>query len=137
MKRLFYKEFASTTECVCDTIREAIATLARHGWCEPERDFCVRLCIEEALTNAVVHGNECESCLTVCIEILEDGEKCLIRVSDQGQGFDPEAMTMPDCEEMGGRGICLIKHYMDEVRFDSEKRCLEMEFTRDSFPCKT
>jgi len=36
---------------------------------------------------------------------------------------------------MGGRGVCLIKAFMDEVVFNPESNCLEMSFNRDTF-CK-
>jgi anti-sigma regulatory factor (Ser/Thr protein kinase) len=40
---------------------------------------------------------------------------------------------MPDCNQMGGRGVCLIKEYMDEVSFDESNNTFEMIFSRDTF----
>ena len=129
----FHKEFASTTSAVAETLGEALESMARQGWCEPDRMFCIRLCLEEALVNAVVHGNRNEPSRQVTIRIYDEGESCRICVQDEGNGFDPEAMEMPDCDELGGRGVCLIKEYMEDVTFDYVNKCLEMVFKRGTF----
>ena len=53
---------------------------------------------------------------------------------DEGEGFDPNSISMPPCDQLGGRGVCLIKHYMDEVTFDHAQQCLDMVFSRGTFP---
>ena len=133
----FHKEFASTTSAVAETLGEALESMTRQGWCEPDRMFCIRLCLEEALVNAVVHGNHNEPGRQVTVRIYDEGESCRICVQDEGSGFDPEAIGMPDCSELGGRGVCLIKEYMEDVTFDCVNKCLEMVFRRGTFskPC--
>lgn len=134
MSKLFYsKEFASTSEGIAETLGEAIEALTRHKWCGPDHTFCVRLCLEEALVNAVVHGNKNQSHLSVRIEIFDLGNQCKICVHDEGEGFDLDAIEMADCSQLGGRGVCLIKEYMDEVQFDTTRNCLEMVFQRTTF----
>lgn len=133
--RFFTKEFASTTAAVGEALTEALHCLHERGWCTDEDNFCVRLCIEEALVNAVVHGNRGEPDKRVHIELFEEGDCCRIRVRDEGDGFDPESVSMPGFDEMGGRGVCLIKHYMDHVHFNCDDHCLEMVFRRGSFSC--
>lgn len=135
-KTVFESTFESTIEAVGTTINGALAALVEHLWCTMEDSFCIRLCIEEALVNAVVHGNKNEAHLEVSLTISDEGDVCRIRVCDQGEGFDPDSVTMPDCDQMGGRGVCLIKHYMDEVKFDVTRRCLEMTFRRSTFSCE-
>jgi serine/threonine-protein kinase RsbW len=135
-KVLFEREFPSTTMALAETLTHALEALVEHGWCSLEDSFCIRLCIEEALVNAVVHGNKNQPDQNVHIEIRGDGEVCTIRVRDEGDGFDPTNVQMPDCNQLGGRGVCLIKHYMDKVFFNGEEGCLQMEFRRGAFSCE-
>lgn len=129
----FHKEFASTTAAVAEALGEALEALAEEGWCERDSAFCIRLCLEEALVNAVVHGNRNEPKRRVIVRIFDEGEGCRICVQDEGSGFDPETIQMADCTELGGRGVCLIKEYMEDVSFDGVNKCLEMVFKRDTF----
>jgi serine/threonine-protein kinase RsbW len=135
-RTLYAKEFPSTTKDLAETLTGALNALVAHKWCTLEDSFCIRLCLEEALVNAVVHGNKNRPDLNVQIEIVESGERCTIRVRDEGNGFDPTGITMPDCNQLGGRGVCLIKHYMDDVHFDAKRKCLSMDFTRNTFSCE-
>lgn len=135
MKTVFSKELKSTTEAIAKTLSEALDVLAKHNWCNEEHTFNIRLCLEEALVNAVVHGNQNRPECVVSINICEDGDVCTISVKDQGGGFDLNSVEMPDCSEPGGRGVCLIKAFMEDVHFDCDNHCLEMSFNRDTF-CK-
>jgi serine/threonine-protein kinase RsbW len=91
--------------------------------CVPEEEFDVELALREALENAVVHGNreDPERKVHVCCR-CQPGKEISIVVTDQGKGFDFEntvgnGITRdPDSEH--GRGIQLMKAYMDEVRFE-------------------
>ena len=129
----FHKKFASTTSAVAETLSEALEALAEQGWCKPDQTFSIRLCLEEALVNAVVHGNQNEPGRQVTVRIFDEGEVCKISVQDEGNGFDPESIQMADCTDLGGRGVCLIKEYMDHVTFDGVNKCLEMVFKRSTF----
>ena len=135
-KLLYSRHFPSTTRDLADTLTSALEALVRHKWCTLEDSFCIRLCIEEALVNAVVHGNKNHPERRVYIEIVEDEDRCTIRVKDEGSGFDPTKISMPDCNQLGGRGVCLIKHYMEDVHFDFDRNCLSMEFSRNTFSCE-
>ena len=81
--------------------------------------FAIRLALEEALINAVKHGNRCDrgKKITVCADV--DGERTSITIVDEGPGFDPAKLADPTADENlekpGGRGIMLIRAYMDEV----------------------
>lgn len=133
---LFSKTFSSTTLELAETLAEALDALVACGWCTLNDSFCIRLCMEEALVNAIQHGNKNQPEQMVHLEITEIEDRCRISVRDEGEGFDPHALTMPDCEQMGGRGVCLIKHYMESVHFNCEEKRLEMEFSRDTFSCE-
>jgi anti-sigma regulatory factor (Ser/Thr protein kinase) len=62
--------------------------------------------------------------------MAEEGDTCRISIRDEGQGFCCDKIAVPDCRHKGGRGLCLIKHFMDHVEFDPARRSFEMAFRR-------
>jgi|CXWL01.1.fsa_nt_gi serine/threonine-protein kinase RsbW len=76
----------------------------------------------ELVNNAIVHGNKSDSSKTVSLEIsFADGD-VVIRVSDQGAGFDPATIPDPLAEENllreVGRGVFIVRSLMDEIRYE-------------------
>lgn len=112
------------------TLDRAVDALLEGGWIPDSEVPCIRLCLEEALVNAVRHGNNSDANRTVQLTMTAHGERCVIQVSDEGGGFCVDGVSMPECDQLGGRGICLIRHYMESVRFDAAAHCLEMSFRR-------
>ena len=92
--------------------------------------FDIRLCLEEALINAIKYGNRFDKKLGVLIDFAYADNKISISVEDRGKGFNHNKIHDPTKEEnllMGnGRGIFLIKHLMDDVRFNKEGNRLTM-----------
>ncbi len=84
--------------------------------------FAVKLALEEAVVNAIKHGNQLDDTKKVTVSFYIDDDRALISVGDEGDGFDPNAVPDPTTEEgllaSSGRGIALIRAYMDEVRFN-------------------
>ena len=119
-------------EAVGDTIASALSALRERAWIGASGEFNARLCLEEALVNAVTHGNRCNADLTVRIEMEEDSRDdcCVIRIHDQGNGFRAEDVELPDCAHADGRGVCLMRYFMDEVNYDPATRCLVMRMPR-------
>lgn len=126
----FREEFPSTFEAMTETLDRAVASLLEEGWIQSQHEPCTRLCLEEALVNAVRHGNKNEADRTVTLSLVGEGDCCRIRVCDEGTGFRVDQVSYPELEQMGGRGICLIRHFMEQVRFDTGANCLEMSFRR-------
>ena len=87
-KSIFKCEFESTMESVGRVLNEALEVLIGKDWCPSDNTFCLRLCLEEALVNAAQHGNQNDSSRKIGIELVESGSDCLIRVSDEGKGYD-------------------------------------------------
>jgi serine/threonine-protein kinase RsbW len=83
--------------------------------------FDVRLSLEEALINAVKHGNKMDRNKLVQVKIEAEADKVEIEIKDQGQGFDPEKVSVPtkgaNLDKLSGRGVFLIKNFMDDVEF--------------------
>jgi serine/threonine-protein kinase RsbW len=91
--------------------------------CVPGEEFAVELALREALENAVVHGNQENPETKVHIRCrCGPGQKISIVVTDQGKGFDflntvRNGITTDPASEHG-RGIQLMKAYMDDVHFE-------------------
>lgn len=88
--------------------------------------FAVQLALEEALANAVKHGNRNDAAKSITVRYAVNEEKAVFVVRDEGGGFLPE--DVPDCTAPdrlplpNGRGIMLIRAYMDEVCFRDHGR---------------
>ncbi len=97
-----------------------VKELNRHGFRE-KAVFAVKLALEEALANAVKHGNECDPSKKIIVRYAVNSEKAVIVVRDEGAGFEPDQVPDPTTPERlpipSGRGIMLIRAYMDEVQF--------------------
>ena len=125
---IFRAEFPSDFEAMAATMHAALEVLLGAGCILKEEEPCVRLCMEEGMVNAIRHGNQFDAARRVRIEIYREGEGCRIKVYDDGLGFSPEDVELPCADQLGGRGICIIRHYMEDVRYDQESNCLEMTF---------
>ena len=110
----------SNARAVDDVVREITAVLKRLDWCD-DIDLVV-LAIREALNNALVHGNCCDAAKTIaiCVALKEDGV-LFVSVKDSGSGFAPDALPNPLAVENllsnHGRGIFLMRQFMDDVEF--------------------
>lgn len=83
--------------------------------------FAVRLALEEVFVNAIKHGNKCDPLKKVHIHYRVDPDGFYIYVRDEGPGFSPADIPDPrrrdHLEEPNGRGLLLIRHYMNEVHY--------------------
>ncbi len=84
--------------------------------------FAIRLAMEEALYNAIKHGNRMDADKVVELDYDVDPSRTIITVTDEGEGFDPASVPDPttdeNLEKPAGRGIMLMRAYMDQVRFN-------------------
>ncbi len=81
----------------------------------------IAMAVREACVNAVLHGNaySTRKHVTAAFEMTDDS--LTIRVADEGSGLDPDSIPDPLAPENilrgSGRGIFLIRAFMDEVHF--------------------
>lgn len=103
-------------------VEEAILGLAHACGYSEESVFAVKLALEEALTNAIRHGNAGDPGKRVTIEYSVDASQIVILVADEGRGFCPDRIPDPTSEEYlecpSGRGIMLMRAYMDDVQYN-------------------
>lgn len=104
-----------------DTVCEAVL---KHSSIDPDQIENTSLAIREAAANAIEHGNGPDSAGKVEIRILMEREMLTVRVKDSGNGFAPNDVADPLAPENllkpRGRGIFLIRQFMDEVDFEFE-----------------
>lgn len=107
--------------------------LAQHQFSDKVQ-FAIKLALEEALTNAVKHGNAEDPTKCITIRFAITGEKAVFIIRDEGQGFVPDHIpdpTTPDrLQNPCGRGIMLIRAYMDKVQFRDDGREIYFEKCR-------
>jgi serine/threonine-protein kinase RsbW len=107
-----------------------------------ERDiFSIKLALEEALVNAIKHGNQMDRTKKVHIAYRVNTERFDIYIADEGPGFDPEdvpdPMAVENLERPCGRGLLLMRHYMTEVVFHPPGNRVTMCKLRNGSPAKT
>ena len=92
--------------------------------------FDIRLCTEEAVRNAIVHGNKNDPAKSVTVAYWVDGGNLHIEVSDEGSGFDYRNLPNPTANENimknSGRGVYLIRRLMNKVEFNETGNVIRM-----------
>jgi len=107
-----------------DTVATAAAAVAeflsREGISD-DAAFGIDMAVREAVTNAVLHGNNEDENKTVAVTIKSSPDAVEISVHDQGPGFNPEEVPDPTADEnilkASGRGIFFMRSFMDEVNW--------------------
>ncbi len=102
----------------------------------PPRDvFGVRLALEEALVNAIKHGNGMDPDKNVKIMWRIDHASVWVEIEDEGPGFIPAEVPDPTSEENlerpCGRGIMLMKSFMSRVEYNARGNRVILEKRRD------
>lgn len=102
---------------------DQIMRLIQLTGCVAGEELDVEIAFREALNNAVLHGNRCDPDLLVFVTCrCELGGTVSLIVRDEGEGFDPrsipDAQSPEGVKSEHGRGIFLMKFYMDEVSFE-------------------
>jgi serine/threonine-protein kinase RsbW len=91
----------------------------------------IPLACDEALTNAILHGNRSDSEKRVGIHIYVSSSRFKIKIKDQGEGFDFASVADPtkgqNVMRSSGRGIYLMHGIMDKVSYGEGGRSVELE----------
>jgi serine/threonine-protein kinase RsbW len=120
----------SNTEYVSGMVHMIAMLAMEFGFPHADCTMNLPLAVDEALTNAIVHGNASNPNKTVEIEAMIDAQMLRLKITDQGRGFrsenrrdplDPNNLMTPS-----GRGVYLIEKVMDEVQWTRDGCCIEM-----------
>lgn len=113
------------------------AAMASRGWDETCR-FAVRAALEEALSNAIEHGNAADPARSVRMEYEVGPAAVVLEISDGGLGFEPEAVPDPTAPENvdipAGRGLTLMRAFMSEVVFHPPGNRVRLVYRRPEGP---
>jgi serine/threonine-protein kinase RsbW len=109
----------STLESVDNAEELALQEAEKAG--VPEDDLHkIAMAVRESMVNAVVHGNRYNVNKKVHLLVSKSPEEFVIRIADQGEGFDydnlPDPLAQENLLRHSGRGIFLIKAFMDDFK---------------------
>jgi serine/threonine-protein kinase RsbW len=118
-QRVSYR-LESTLESVNKAEEMADQIAAQAGWDEDTRGG-ISMAVREAMINAILHGNAYDPAKRVNLTFEQNGQELIVTVTDEGKGFVPDEVPDPLAPEnllkQSGRGIFLMRAFMDEVRF--------------------
>jgi serine/threonine-protein kinase RsbW len=112
---------------------DLLGALRRGQWAEADI-FGIHLAVEEAIVNAIRHGNDSDHKKQVHVACTLNHQRLTVEIVDEGDGFDPE--LVPDCtapenlQIPGGRGLLLMRNYMSKVEFLDGGHRVVMEKSR-------
>jgi serine/threonine-protein kinase RsbW len=90
------------------------------------------LAVTEATTNAIIHANKCDTNKIVTIDAYVENSKLIIKIKDEGEGFDPGNIPDPTEPENllkdSGRGIYLMRVYIDDMQYIRTPSGMELVF---------
>lgn len=124
------KKIPSDTGAARKLLDELLARLEQNAW--PEEDkFGIHLAVEEALMNAIKHGNQRDPNKFVSVQYYMAPELLRISVADEGEGFNPEDVPDPTLDENlelpSGRGLMLMRTFMSLVEYNDKGNRVLME----------
>ena len=116
-------EFGSAFDML-DFVQVVSDYIGRMAGLDEDSLHWVSVAVRECVVNAIKHGNRNDEAKRVVVEFSpvppHDPEELVIRVEDEGEGFDPEELDDPLAPEnilkSSGRGIFLIRNFMDDVQ---------------------
>ncbi|MBW4025992.1 ATP-binding protein [Acidipila rosea] len=102
-------------------VEQTAEQLAKKAGMDEDELFRFTMAVREAAVNAVLHGNAYDPDKRITASFENTGNSLVIRIADQGKGLDPDTLPDPLAPENllrgSGRGIFLIRSFMDEVHF--------------------
>jgi serine/threonine-protein kinase RsbW len=120
-ERIARLEFSSALDML-DFVETVSDHVSRSVGFDEETRHWVGLALRESVINAIKHGNKDDAAKHVVVEFAKERSALILRVRDQGEGFDPSILSNPLAPENllspTGRGIFLIRSFMDDVRIE-------------------
>jgi serine/threonine-protein kinase RsbW len=103
-----------------DEAEELVIQMAEKAGFDEDDLHKIAMSVRETMVNAVVHGNRYNAHKKVHVRVVHAPGRLEIRIADQGEGFDlteiPDPLQEENLLRNSGRGIFLMKAFMDEVQ---------------------
>jgi serine/threonine-protein kinase RsbW len=129
-------EFNSSLERAREVEQQILDACQKHNYSEGDL-FAIKLALEEALVNAVKHGNNLDPSKVVRVNYHVSDQRADIAIEDQGEGFNPSELPNPtddeNLEKCSGRGILLMRAYMTSVVFNPQGNKVTLTKFNDSY----
>ena len=112
-------------------VQDAIMTMLRQLSFTDEDLADLHIALEEGLANAIKHGNQLDATKQVRVSGTVEGECVCIEIEDEGEGFNPGNVPDPTLEENlekpSGRGLLLMRAFMDSIEYNEKGNMLRIE----------
>jgi serine/threonine-protein kinase RsbW len=123
----------STLETV-DSAEQTASRIAAETGFDDEEIMRIAMAVREAAVNAVLHGNAYDPGKKVRLEFETTGHDLVITIRDQGKGLDvskiPDPLAPENLLKTSGRGIFLIRSFMDEVHIRPSQTGTEIKLVK-------
>ena len=118
---VFERSWPSRMDLKQEIMDEVVELLIGKGWVAEDDRAWLYLCFDEAVVNAMLHGNEGDPRLEVVLSVRVDERHWVVTVADQGDGFSEAAIPDQSQPESllleHGRGICIMQEWLDELTY--------------------
>ena len=126
-------DLASTRPEVDRAVSEILEACTLHGY-EEAATFAIRLSLEEAMANAMMHGNAGDESKRIQLSCSIGSTRISLEIQDEGPGYNPDTVPDPTADEnltiASGRGLALIKAFMTRVEIPRPGNQLRLVFER-------
>src|SRR3954453_1215046 len=127
-----------TLDSTLETVNSAEATasqLASEAGFADEDVMKIAMAVREAAVNAVLHGNAYDPGKKVELEFERTSSDLVITIRDQGKGMDmtriPDPLAPENLLKTSGRGIFLIRSFMDDVKIHPSSTGTEIKLIKN------
>ena len=114
------ERFLDSTLDSVDSAEELAVGMAQRAGMEEDDLMRIGMAIRESVVNAVVHGNRYNAHKKVRFAVVSNGQQFIVRIGDEGEGFDfnsiPDPLAPENLLRTSGRGIFLIRSFMDDFQ---------------------
>ena len=131
---IYAREFPGEVSLIPAVVVRLVACLEKENLVDDVGKVKLNLCFDEALKNAILHGNKSDASLSVSIKVYTAPEDYWVVISDQGEGFTLESIPDPLADiglfRESGRGIYLMDHYTDSLEYWDGGKTVALCFAR-------
>lgn len=131
------KRVSFMLDSTLETVNNAEATasdMATEAGFGDEEIMKIAMAVREAAINAVLHGNAYDPAKKVSLQFERTGRDLVITIKDQGKGIDlksiPDPLAPENLLKTSGRGIFLIRSFMDEVEINPSAAGTEIKLIK-------